>query len=98
MASGFRGAVFDVDGVLVDSPHERAWRDALQQLTESDWSDVQPETSYSPDRFTPQVYQEVMSGKPRFKTIPPAKTRPLAPRRLLPTPRAYATSPSARAL
>src|SRR6187200_2970335 len=66
MASGFRGAVFDVDGVLVDSPHERAWRDALQQLTESDWSDVQPETSYSPDRFTPQVYQEVMSGKPRF--------------------------------
>jgi beta-phosphoglucomutase len=66
MASGFRGAVFDVDGVLVDSPHERAWRDALQQLTESDWSDVQPETSYAPDRFTPQVYQEVMSGKPRF--------------------------------
>jgi beta-phosphoglucomutase-like phosphatase (HAD superfamily) len=66
MASGFRGAVFDVDGVLVDSPHERAWRDALQQLTESDWSDVQPETSYAPDRFTPQVYQQVMSGKPRF--------------------------------
>ncbi|MDQ6743355.1 MAG: HAD family phosphatase, partial [Candidatus Dormibacteraeota bacterium] len=29
---GFRGAVFDVDGVLVDSPHERAWRDALQEL------------------------------------------------------------------
>ena len=27
MATGFRGAIFDVDGVLVDSPHERAWRE-----------------------------------------------------------------------
>src|SRR5215210_611986 len=34
MATGFRGVVFDVDGVLVDSPHERAWRDGLQQLLE----------------------------------------------------------------
>ncbi len=25
----FQGAIFDVDGVLVDSPHYRAWRDAL---------------------------------------------------------------------
>ena len=24
----FRGAIFDVDGVLVDSPHEQAWREA----------------------------------------------------------------------
>ena len=28
MAQGFKGAIFDVDGVLVDSPHEQAWRDA----------------------------------------------------------------------
>ena len=28
----FQGAIFDVDGVLVDSPHYRAWRDALQEL------------------------------------------------------------------
>lgn len=28
----FNGAIFDVDGVLVDSPHERAWRDALRRL------------------------------------------------------------------
>src|SRR6516165_7916832 len=33
---------------------------------ETTWSDIQPETSYSPERFTPQVYQQVMSGKPRF--------------------------------
>jgi beta-phosphoglucomutase len=66
MANGFRGAIFDVDGVLVDSPHERAWRDALKELMETQWSDIQPKTSYSPERFTPQVYQQVMSGKPRF--------------------------------
>jgi beta-phosphoglucomutase len=29
---GFRGAIFDVDGVLVDSPHEQAWREGLRQL------------------------------------------------------------------
>lgn len=66
MANGFRGAVFDVDGVLVDSPHEQAWRDALKHLMETEWSDIQSQTSYAPERFTPQVYQQVMSGKPRF--------------------------------
>lgn len=25
MTTGFRGVVFDVDGVLVDSPHEMVW-------------------------------------------------------------------------
>ena len=66
MSTGFRGAIFDVDGVLVNSPHERAWQVALQQLMESDWQDIAGETSYSPEKFTPQVYQQVMSGKPRF--------------------------------
>jgi beta-phosphoglucomutase len=61
----FQGAIFDVDGVLVDSPHERAWREALRQLMESEWSDIRDQTSWSDDRFTPQVYQQVMSGKPR---------------------------------
>jgi beta-phosphoglucomutase len=63
----FRGAIFDVDGVLVDSPHEQAWRDGLQQLMENEWSDIAGETSYSPEGFTPQVYQKEMSGKPRYK-------------------------------
>jgi beta-phosphoglucomutase len=62
----FRGAIFDVDGVLVDSPHEEAWREGLRQLMENEWSDVQPETSYTPDKFTPEVYQRVMSGMPRY--------------------------------
>jgi len=26
----FRGADFDVDGVLVDSPHEKTWRESLR--------------------------------------------------------------------
>ena len=50
---GYRGAIFDVDGVLVDSPHERAWRETLQLLMETDWRDVQPETTYTPERFAP---------------------------------------------
>jgi beta-phosphoglucomutase-like phosphatase (HAD superfamily) len=63
---GFRGAIFDVDGVLVDSPHEQAWREGLRQLMENEWSDVLPQTSYAPEKFTPEVYQRVMSGKPRY--------------------------------
>jgi beta-phosphoglucomutase-like phosphatase (HAD superfamily) len=63
---GFRGAIFDVDGVLVDSPHERAWREAFRELMDTEWSDVRARTTYSPERFTPAVYQEVMSGMPRM--------------------------------
>lgn len=60
-----RGAIFDVDGVLVDSPHERAWREALQELMETEWRDIRDQTTYSPERFTSAVYQAVMAGKPR---------------------------------
>ena len=57
---------FDVDGVLVDSPHEQAWREGLRDLMENDWADIRPQTSWSPDAFTPEVYQTVMSGMPRY--------------------------------
>ncbi|CAA9455943.1 MAG: Beta-phosphoglucomutase [uncultured Rubrobacteraceae bacterium] len=67
MATGFRGAIFDVDGVLVDSPHEQAWREGLKQLMENEWSGIRDQTSYSPEAFTPRVYQSEMSGKPRYK-------------------------------
>ena len=67
MPPGFRGAIFDVDGVLVDSPHERAWRDSLRELMETRWGDIRSQTTYSPKRFTPRVYQNVMSGKPRIE-------------------------------
>jgi len=63
---GFEGAIFDVDGVLVDSPHERAWMDSLRELMENDWADIAGRTSWSDERFTPRVYQQEMSGKPRM--------------------------------
>jgi beta-phosphoglucomutase len=62
----FQGAIFDVDGVLVDSPHEKAWRESLRELMESDWSDIRARTTWSPEAFTPAVYAEQMSGKPRM--------------------------------
>jgi beta-phosphoglucomutase-like phosphatase (HAD superfamily) len=61
----FQGAIFDVDGVLVDSPHEKAWRESLRELMESDWSDIRGQTTWSPEAFTSQVYQEQLSGKAR---------------------------------
>lgn len=66
MAKAFTGAIFDVDGVLVDSPHEQAWRESLRELMEGPWSDVRDQTTWSPEAFTSQVYQEAMSGKPRM--------------------------------
>ncbi|MBA3745962.1 MAG: HAD-IA family hydrolase [Solirubrobacterales bacterium] len=67
MADGFRGAIFDVDGVLVDSPHEAAWRDALRELMESDWADIAGQTTWTPEAFTAGVYQRELSGKPRME-------------------------------
>lgn len=43
----------DVDGVLLSSPHERAWRDALAGLAH-------------PQRFTSEIYQDCVAGKPRL--------------------------------
>jgi alpha,alpha-trehalase len=62
----YQGAIFDVDGVLVDSPHELAWRDALRGLMEGEWRDIRDQTSWTAERFTPTVYQQLMAGKPRL--------------------------------
>jgi HAD superfamily hydrolase (TIGR01509 family) len=51
--SQLAAAIFDVDGVLVASPHERAWREALE-----DFGD--------PARFTTEFYQSRVAGKPRL--------------------------------
>jgi beta-phosphoglucomutase len=64
---GFHGAIFDVDGVLVDSPHEAAWRDTFAELMQHEWADIRDQTTWTPDAFTPQVYQQVLSGKPRME-------------------------------
>ena len=52
-AGPLRAAIFDVDGVLLASPHERAWRDALAGITD-------------PARFTTAMYQAEVAGKPRM--------------------------------
>jgi len=62
----YQGAIFDVDGVLVDSPHELAWRESCRRLMETEWRDVRDQTSWTPERFTSAVYQQVMAGKPRM--------------------------------
>jgi HAD superfamily hydrolase (TIGR01509 family) len=46
-------AIFDVDGVLLASPHERAWREALREFGDS-------------ERFTTAMYQADVAGKPRL--------------------------------
>ncbi len=45
--------IFDVDGVLLASPHERAWREALTGLAD-------------PARLTTAMYQAQVAGKPRL--------------------------------
>jgi hypothetical protein len=65
-AVAFRGAIFDIDGIVVDSPHEKAWRESLRELMESEWSDIRDCTIWSPEAFTSRVYEEQPSGKPRL--------------------------------
>ena len=62
----FRAVIFDVDGVLVDSPHETAWQEALAELMTGDWRDLRPGTSWSDDAFTSEVYRRVLSGRSRM--------------------------------
>jgi beta-phosphoglucomutase len=45
--------IMDVDGVLLASPHEQAWREALVGFAD-------------PDRFTSAMYQAEVAGKPRL--------------------------------
>ena len=60
-----RGGIFDIDGVLLDTPHEQAWRMALDQLMSGSWQALRPQTTYVPGSFTSAVYQEYVAGKPR---------------------------------
>ncbi|WP_088348565.1 MULTISPECIES: HAD family phosphatase [Rhodomicrobium] len=46
-------AIFDVDGVLLESPHQQAWRESLQGFAD-------------PERFTTAMYQATVAGKPRL--------------------------------
>lgn len=60
------GGIFDIDGVLLDTPHEKAWRDTLEELMAGPWKPLAQQTSYRPGAFTTSVYQEHVAGKPRL--------------------------------
>ena len=64
--SRFQAVIFDVDGVLVDSPHEKAWRESLRDLMEGDWKGIRDQTTWAPEAFTPLLYDEQISDKPRM--------------------------------
>jgi beta-phosphoglucomutase-like phosphatase (HAD superfamily) len=57
--------IFDVDGVLVASPHERAWREALDALMAGPWRHVAESIRYRYGALTPDLYQTQVAGKPR---------------------------------
>lgn len=59
------GGIFDIDGVLLDTPHEKAWREALEELMAGPWRALAPRTAYTPGAFTNAVYQAQVAGKPR---------------------------------
>lgn len=61
-----RAAIFDVDGVLVDSPHERAWRETLDQLMAGPWEQLAFETGYRSGSLTTERYQHAVAGRPRL--------------------------------
>jgi HAD superfamily hydrolase (TIGR01509 family) len=52
-AGAIGAVIFDVDGVVVASPHEKAWREALEGFTD-------------PAGLTTEVYQAEVAGKPRL--------------------------------
>jgi beta-phosphoglucomutase-like phosphatase (HAD superfamily) len=62
----FQGAIFDIDGVLVDSLHSRAWREALRELIDTERAGIRDRTSYCPERSTQDVYQQVIAGQSRL--------------------------------
>ncbi len=64
--SHLRAAIFDVDGVLVDSPHERAWRETLDSLMAGPWADLADEIGYEPGALTSALYQSAVAGRPRM--------------------------------
>lgn len=50
---GFAGIIFDIDGVVLDTPHEAAWRAALNGLAD-------------PERFTAALYRDAVAGRKRL--------------------------------
>ena len=64
-----KGFIFDIDGVIADTPHEAAWRESLNFLftQRGDWEQIKHKTNYSAENFTTDLYRKEISGKPRIE-------------------------------
>ncbi len=61
-----RGMIFDIDGVVADTPHEESWRRATEGLcARPDWGEAVAASRWQPGAFTREVYLEVCAGKER---------------------------------
>ena len=58
----FQGSIFDVDGVLVDSPHEKAWRESLRELMESSWRGIRDRMGRVADDVAGDSYRRGLGG------------------------------------
>ncbi len=87
-----RCLIFDVDGVLVDSPHQEAWGETLVWLAENRWRDEAQAAGFDSSHYTPDLYQQLVAGKNReegaralvahfFEDPDGAKARELAERK-----------------
>jgi beta-phosphoglucomutase-like phosphatase (HAD superfamily) len=65
MGMHLEGGIFDIDGVVLDTPHEKAWREALEGLMTGPWRQLAAQSSYTSGAFTTAFYQEHVAGKPR---------------------------------
>jgi HAD superfamily hydrolase (TIGR01509 family) len=61
-----RAAIFDVDGVLVDSPHEQAWRETLDRLMAGPWAQLALDTGYEAGSLTTERYRRAVAGRLRL--------------------------------
>lgn len=61
-----RAAIFDVDGVLVNSPHEQAWRETLDGLMAGPWVRLALDSGYEAGSLTTERYQRAVAGRPRL--------------------------------
>ena len=73
----YKGAIFDVDGVLVDSPHEKAWRESLRELGNARVSELQRDSGLPRTTVFRLLSQlEEVGAVERSSLPPPPGTRP----------------------
>jgi beta-phosphoglucomutase len=58
--------IFDIDGVIADTPHEESWRRTVETLAvRPDWAEAVSASQWQPEAFSREVYLEVCAGRGR---------------------------------